>query len=482
MKKLPPLLLSLCLLLSIPALAAEDGSMDHFSRTKTYAGQLSDLTADSVFYDNVSSLYEYGLSVGKADGTYGLRDSLTVGQAVIFAGRIRSLYRTGDPEAGPDAHGASGAPVALKYLRYLQAEGLLGTELENSLDQTATRAQMAHVLANLLPEEVLPSIHGELVAQAFASRRFIPDVTEQTPYYQDILALYRKGVSVGSDSQGAFLPESPITRGAAAAMLTRLADPSLRVTPTWELSQPNTTEPNSARGTTLADLVTPGSYIVSPTTSAELDSSVRYMLSSGSNTLELRYAGLSAIGARDVMQNALSIVKRYCEQSYNSVECSYSSLGSVILTFSATGAETNLETYRAAAMDAAIQVHDQLWASGQLSAGMTEREKALVYYDWICNNCVYDFQAGNQSLSHIPYSLFTRGTAVCDGYTGAYNLLLKLEGIQCFALSNRSHIWTVAQLDGAEYHIDTTWGDSGDTVSYDYFAMTPERSWAEHPW
>ena len=45
-----------------------------------------------------------------------------------------------------------------------------------------------------------------------------------------------------------------------------------------------------------------------------------------------------------------------------------------------------------------------------------------------------------------------------------------------------SHIWTVATLDGTEYHIDTTWGDSGRAISYNYFAMTEERSWAEHPW
>ena len=71
---------------------------------------------------------------------------------------------------------------------------------------------------------------------------------------------------------------------------------------------------------------------------------------------------------------------------------------------------------------------------------------------------------------------------MCDGYTGAYNLLLKLEGIDCTALSNNSHIWTVATLDGTDYHIDTTWGDSGPAPNYDYFAMTAEESWQHHRW
>ena len=92
-KRVPALVLALALALTVPAWAAQD-TPDNFVRSKTYAGQFSDLTPESTFYDNVAALYAYGLSVGKADGTFGLRDQLTVGQVVIFAGRIRSLYRT----------------------------------------------------------------------------------------------------------------------------------------------------------------------------------------------------------------------------------------------------------------------------------------------------------------------------------------------------------------------------------------------------
>ena len=102
-KRVPALVLALALALTVPAWAAQD-TPDNFVRSKTYAGQFSDLTPESMFYDNVAALYAYGLSVGKADGTFGLRDQLTVGQVVIFAGRIRSLYRTGDAEAGPGAY------------------------------------------------------------------------------------------------------------------------------------------------------------------------------------------------------------------------------------------------------------------------------------------------------------------------------------------------------------------------------------------
>lgn len=480
-KHLTALLLALSLVLTAPvltppALAASD-SMEHFVRSRAYTGQFSDLTTASVFYDNVAALYEYGLSLGKADGTYGVKDSLTVGQAVIFAGRIRSLYRTGDPEQGPAAYQTGEGPVALPYLLYLQAEGVLDTALDDRLADAATRAQMAHALANVLPEEALPPVHDALVAESYATSRFITDVTEYTPYYQDILSLYRKGVCVGSDERGSFLPEAAITRGAAAAMLTRMVDPALRVSPQWDLSGAY-----SAKGTTLADLIAPGSYVPAPATAEEMDESVRHMLASGSSQLTLHYPGITAVKAHQVMELALSTVKTYCEQSYNNVSCSYSPLGTVMLTFSAASTEGHLSDYRAAAMDAAIAVHDRLWGSGQLTSAMTDWEKARVYYTWICDNCVYDYAAGDDSLSHIAYSLFQNGTAVCDGYTGAYNLLLKLEGIDCTALSNDSHIWTVATLDGTEYHIDTTWGDSGSSISYAFFAMTEEQSRLYHIW
>lgn len=474
MKKFLSLLLALCLLLTIPALAAEDGSLP---RSKTYAGQFSDLTADSPFYENVSALYEYGLSIGKADGTFGVKEPLTVGQAVIFAGRIRSLYRTGNTEAGAASYRTEGQTAAQPYLLYLQGENVLDTALDGLLAQPATRSQMAHVLAGLLPEEAMPSINEETVTEGYATRRFLTDVTEYTPYQQDILTLYRVGICAGVDGSGAFLPEHTITRGAAAAMLTRLADPALRLTLQWDL-----TETPSAQGATLAGLVEPGVYLAAPATAEEMDSCVRYMLSRGEATLVLRYPDMTTVKARQVMQQALAAVKLYCEQGYNAAACSYSTSGSLTLTFSAAGAENRVQTYRAAALEAAIRVHDRLWAEQKLSANMTELEKARVYYTWVCENTVYDYQAGDDSLSHTPYNLFALGTAVCDGYTGAYNLLLKLEGIDCAALSNSSHIWTVATLDGVSYHIDTTWGDSGRVPNYNYFAMTEAQSRAMHPW
>ena len=479
-KRILALVLALTLTLTGTTLAANN-STDNFTCTKVYSGQFTDLTTASAHYENVKALYEYGLSVGKADGRYGMGESMLVGEVVIFAGRIRSLYRTGDAEAGAAAHAGDGTQSGAygPYLSYLQAEHVLDKELDGVCGETATRAQVAHVLANTLPASALPAVNAETVTQGYALGLYITDVTDYTPYQNDILRLYQCGLSQGSDSRGSFRPDAAITRAEAAAILTRMVDPDLRLSLSWDLSGFE-----SAAGTTLGDLVPAGTLIQAPANEEELDSSIRYMLSRNEHVLNLKYSGLTSVKAGTVMNQALSIVKDYCEQMYNAVSCTYSTQsGALRLEFSAANVSAaQLSSYREDAMERAIQVHDSLWKAGTLHAGMTEKEIARVYFTWICQNTAYDYSADKNSLSHIAYTLFHDGKAVCDGYTGAYNLLLKLEGIDCWTQSNSDHIWTVAELDGTLYHIDTTWGDSSAAIQYQYFAMTPEQAWTAHRW
>lgn len=478
-KQILALLLVLTMALPVPALAAEN-STDNFIRTRTYTGQFSDLSSASTFYPNVSALYEYGLSQGKLDGSFGLKDSVTVSQIIIFAARIRSLYASGDAEAGAAAFRTGGQQTYEPYLAYLQNQGMLGTELSGTYFTAATRAQVAHVLAGTLPAGELPSINQDLVTQGYATRRYITDVTEYTDYYQDILSLYKWGISIGTDAKGSYLPDAPITRGAVAAMLTRMADASLRLAPDWVILPSYSVE-----GTSWGDLITGNTtYIAAPASQTEIAQDVAYMLSQERATLTLDYdRSITTAFVNQVMNQALSVVKSYCEQLYNSVSCSYSTeMGHITLTFSDVSSGASLPEYRAYTLAAAIAVHDQLWANGLITSSMSDYEKARVYFTWVCQNCTYDYSADADSISHIAYALFHNGMAVCDGYTGAYNLLLKLEGIDCYALSNSEHIWTVATLDGTQYHIDTTWGDSASSIDYSYFGMTPQQSWHYHTW
>ena len=185
------------------------------------------------------------------------------------------------------------------------------------------------------------------------------------------------------------------------------------------------------------------------------------MLARGEHTITLNYSkALTTATASALTQAFTSCVKTYCEQMYNAVSCRSYSTGKVVLTFSSTA----------------------LWESGTLSYDMSQYEIARTYFQWLCDHCRYDNAAADDSASHLAYGALVSGLAVCDGYTGAYNLLLKLEGIECTSLFNDSHIWTLATLDGTQYHIDVTWGDQYGRTDLRYFGMSEEQSYQCHPW
>lgn len=115
---------------------------------------------------------------------------------------------------------------------------------------------------------------------------------------------------------------------------------------------------------------------------------------------------------------------------------------------------------------------------------MTQKEKARVYYDWVVENCEYDFSASTDrveyGMSEIAYGVLNNHKARYQGYLGAYSLLLKLEGIECSSVwtSKRDYGWTVALLDDVLYYIDTAWGDMNGVDPAPYFGMTGEQAWA----
>ena len=477
-RTIPSLALILLLMIGLAVPAAA------LSPVHTYQGQFVDIAPGDWYYNNVKKLYEFGLSNGKnTPDHFAPGDNITLAEAVTMAARLRSLYETGSSEAGPDKFRSDSTAWYAPYAAYLKSLSVIGREFDGSYDQPATRAQMAHILANTLPSSHFTAINGQAVTVGYASRRYIRDVTEYTPYQQEILTLYRWGILSGMDQAGSFHPDEQIQRCQAAAMITRLVSSELRITLNWDLALAY-----SKNGTTMEELVTSdGTFHSAPSAddTGAIDDNLRYMLSRGERRLVLSYGRkkLSESDAAAISSAFLSGMRFYVEHGYNKVVYSYSAAsGTLVLTFSSSLYDDQMiDSYRQATMEAAIRVHDTLWENGTITSATTQYDKARAYYTWLCQNCVYDYNSTDTSLSHCGYSAFANGLAVCDGYTAAYNLLLKLEGIPCTTMSTPDHNWTVAELDGTTYHIDPTWGDQSGTISYRYFAMTEAASLARFP-
>lgn len=474
------LLLPLTLLLCVCAQANSDPAPAVFQRTLVYDAAFTDVRADSWYAPYAASVYEYGLMEGRGEGAFSPDGSITVAELLTLSARLHSTYENGG-SAASFARSEAGENWFNPYLAYLEETGLLPFRLPD-YHVSATRAQMASIFAVSLPQEWYDDRNAQLITDAYLSRGFITDVDEYTPYQQEILWMYRQGILVGADDTGSFLPANTVTRAEVAALLTRMVEPASRLTPDWTVLSYR-----SVAGTTFSDLVTaPESVNSAPAfdDSAAVDALVRQALAAGQNTVSLSYSRtLVKDDAYALVHAFMPHVKSYCEQMYNRVNCNAYSTGSATLTFSSTTCtDAQLAAYREETMARAIAVHDELWETGTLSYGMSEYEIAQVYFAWLCENCRYDNGAADSSLTHTAYSALCRGVAVCDGYTGAYNLFLKLEGIDCYALFNDTHIWTVASLDGTEYHIDTTWGDQYGRIDMSCFGMTAEQSRAKHAW
>ena len=139
---------------------------------------------------------------------------------------------------------------------------------------------------------------------------------------------------------------------------------------------------------------------------------------------------------------------------------------------------------------------------------MTDYQKVLAIYEWICYNVKYDIKLYDMAQGdtsdiniynyrgfYIEGVLFDNGKAVCDGISKTFSLMCGIENIPCYkviglagATSVGEHAWNKVALDlvgddGVRewYTIDATWadykqnGDIEENLTHRYFLKTDEQ-------
>ena len=200
------LALALCWGLTAPALAA--------------AQTFTDVPASYWAYDAIERAYAGGIvngtSYDQATGarTYSPENSLTLAHFVVML--TRAFYG-----AEVERSSATGAWYA-KNLAAAKAHGLLDGLGAYSMDATATRYQMASIMAAIMEDKgaVMPS--GAELAKAQGQIGDWADIPQQ---YQDaVAAVFALGIIQGTDSKGTFAGEATVKRSHAAVIYGRLAD------------------------------------------------------------------------------------------------------------------------------------------------------------------------------------------------------------------------------------------------------------------
>ena len=220
-----------------------------FVLLRVYEGQFADVKDGDWFAPPVVSAYEYGLLNGRSESSFAPNGNVTIAELLTIAARLRAIYTTGSDAVIPAAkeNEAWYAP----YVSYLKSQNLLDNSFEGFYLLPASRAQMAGIFAFAVPEEWYTEPNASLVTSAYASREYIADVTDKTPYRSEILLMYRRGLLSGMDAKGSFYPDRSVSRAEIAALLTRVVKPETRLTLTWTVA-PGVTPSKTRRSQALS--------------------------------------------------------------------------------------------------------------------------------------------------------------------------------------------------------------------------------------
>lgn len=228
MKKILSMVLALALTLSLgtTALAAESGvgSMDNFKSTKMYSNQFTDVKSSDYFYNGVKLCYEMNIMNGTSATTFNPSGNVTEAQLTIIAARLYNIYYGGTGEI-PYYSEYPNLDLGNRAATYLR--NALGKENVSDMPFVEPAQRWAlGLFGQVLPDTVFTPIN---------SLSKVPDVASFPTYYakgmeEQVLKLYNAGIIAGSDEYGTFYNNSYITRGAVAAIVARIVDPSQRQT------------------------------------------------------------------------------------------------------------------------------------------------------------------------------------------------------------------------------------------------------------
>ncbi len=175
----------------------------------------NDVSAAEWYAGSVSLMYRAGLMSGRAGMVFCPNGSLTVAEAVTLAVRVYEYYHGLSRSSELETSG-------IWYAGYVELGKIYGItdSVWWNYDSPVTREQLAYLAYHALPE-------SELAEKNKVTG--LPDVLPSSRYYDEVLALYRAGITSGVNEYGDFRPDQNMTRAEAAATFARLIYPERRL-------------------------------------------------------------------------------------------------------------------------------------------------------------------------------------------------------------------------------------------------------------
>ncbi|MCI9582172.1 MAG: S-layer homology domain-containing protein [Clostridium sp.] len=258
MKKIILFLSAGIMLFSFHTTAA--AGLDGFEKVNVYTeGQFNDVPSSGWYAGYIQTACEYGLMDGVSDTSFNPEGNLTVGEAVEAACRLHRSYH------GNHTVLTDGTPWYQPYVDYAVRNHIIQSEGAYDYESPVTCSDFALFISRALPDDALPQVNdikdGDIPGLSFGSpyhdataaleNAGVVQVNNSIQMFYIMLSLekslgvsngsftlsesneavyrlYRAGVMTGDDAYGTFSPQGAVTRGCAAAILSRTAEPSLR--------------------------------------------------------------------------------------------------------------------------------------------------------------------------------------------------------------------------------------------------------------
>lgn len=218
MKKITSILVAFVLLfLEIQVVFADITSgMSNFKEIKKFTeNQFTDVSANDWFYENVKKAYELGLVSGTSESTFAPDSDITIAETITLACRLYNTYNG-------NAYTFNYDDIWYQpYVDYAVQHEIINNGEYSDLNIKASRVTFAKILSKSLPKAEFNAINN-------ISSGELPDVSDWSNWADSVYMLYNAGVLVGSDKYGSFCPTNTISRSEVSAIVTRIADKSLR--------------------------------------------------------------------------------------------------------------------------------------------------------------------------------------------------------------------------------------------------------------
>ena len=225
MKKIIVAMISAVLSLSMAmTVFAASSGLDNFKSINQYqSGKFTDVAQTEWYAESVKTAYEAGIVNGNSETTFNPEGNILISETIAIASRIHSIYNTGKADF------EASTPWYQSYVDYAKENNIISgvyTYFNN-----ATRTDFAEIMSKAVAQKEFNAINK-------VDDNAIPDVKNIMDGADAIYLLYRAGILTGSDINGTFNPESNITRGEVAAIISRIIKPEQRKNITLEYTVP----------------------------------------------------------------------------------------------------------------------------------------------------------------------------------------------------------------------------------------------------